>query len=170
MHPTLDALRNHPVERPNAGQVRVLVARHAAPTWPSPEVEQMARARATAIHQLDGLDGVEVIDWGETDGQFPREVVDVLLQLASTIVPALATVLAAWVTTRRGSSDTREDGTPVAGIRVVVPSGREVVLTYRDASSDEGRAALEKELETAAAGPERTEPRGVVGIRGSTGR
>jgi hypothetical protein len=58
--------------------------------------------RAKMLHGLVDALGVEVKDWGETDAPYPREVVEVVVAVASAAVAAaVAEVIKAWLERRR---------------------------------------------------------------------
>ena len=56
------------------------------------------RQRAKLIHGLTDILEANVEDWGETDAEYPREVVDIVVRLAPYWIPALATIITTWIT------------------------------------------------------------------------
>lgn len=58
---------------------------------------QLHRLRARLLHGLVDALGLEVKDWGETDSDYPREVVEVVVVLAPIVIPALASVINTWI-------------------------------------------------------------------------
>jgi len=93
----LDRLRDFPHKTPGPGEISLAVARHQAERWPSPEVTAYAQHRAQLVHQLVDDTGVSVTSWGETDGEYPREVVEIVLALAVPLISSIGVVLAAWI-------------------------------------------------------------------------
>lgn len=141
----LDRLRDFEQRVPPRGEVSLAVARHQASRWPSPEVDGYARERARLIHQLVDETGAEVISWGETDGDHPREVVEVILALGPALLAGLATVLAGWiarpkkptVAPRAGSQDPAPElDATLPGIALRRSDGAVLRLTYRDQLPD----------------------------------
>ena len=59
------------------------------------------RQRATLLHGLVDALGLEVKDWGLTDADQPREVVEIILILGPVIVPAVASVINTWITQQK---------------------------------------------------------------------
>jgi hypothetical protein len=147
----LDRLRA-PFPQPGQGQITLAVARHEAEVWPSPLLAEYAQQRSQLLHGLADELGVRITSWGETDGPIPREVVQVILELSATIVPSLASVLAAWITVRprkvnaqiaRQSPGSSAIGgqASVPGFVVVRPDGARLEITYRTAPSKRERLA-----------------------------
>jgi hypothetical protein len=67
------------------------------------EVARLAlhRQRATLLHGLVNALGLEVKDWGLTDGEQPKEVVEIILILGPVIVPAVASIINTWITQQK---------------------------------------------------------------------
>lgn len=145
----LERLREFALTTPDPGQISLAVARHEAPTSPSKEVDEYAKHRARLIHQLVDDTGVDVASWGEADGEYPREVVQVILDLpalAAPIISSLGVVLAAWIGRPRGTSRHQELDRPappkdtdalLPGFTLRRHNGDELSVTYRDELSHE---------------------------------
>ena len=141
----IDAFRAFPMKRVLHGQLSFVVARNIAEVWPSQEVFNKAAERSRLLHQLPDIDGVEVVDWGETDGEYPREVVEVIIAvLASPLLAAaakgIADVVSAWLTSDRRSrrnDQPNADGKldTVLAVRITKPDGTKIELTIRDDKS-----------------------------------
>jgi len=141
----LDRLRDFPLTTPGPGEVSLAVARHQAAYWPSPEVYAYAQHRAQLIHQLVEDTGVDVISWGETDGKYPREVVQVILGLSVPLISSVGEVLAAWINRpRKPKGEVWPDRPkPPADTNALLPgivikrhNGDELSITYRDGLSN----------------------------------
>jgi hypothetical protein len=151
----LDRLRDLKLATPGPGQISLAVARHAAPTWPSPEVHAYAQHRAHLIHELVDDSDIKVVSWGETDGAYPREVVEVILETAQIVVPSIATLVAAWLSrprkgdataVRQGPKPPRDAQTLLPGIRVKRHDGAELMITYRDGLTNKAIRRMIKEF------------------------
>lgn len=59
------------------------------------------RERAELLHAAQSALGVEVIDWGDTDVEQSREIVEVVIALTPVVVPALASLIKLWLDSRR---------------------------------------------------------------------
>ena len=68
--------------------------------YQSPETQQFHQQRSETVHSFVDESGVLVVDWGATDTDPPREIVDLILQIAPELIEASATILAAWIATR----------------------------------------------------------------------
>lgn len=136
----LDRLREYPQRWPDPGQVSLAFARHQAASWPSPEVVQYARQRSDLIHQLVDDTGVPVVSWGQTDGDHPREVVEIAVVVVPAVISALSVVLAALISRPpRSRSGTPAVPAPPPGMETALPGiavrredGAVLQLTYRD--------------------------------------
>lgn len=71
--------------------------------------------RAKLLHGLVDALGLEVSDWGDTDSDYPREVVEVVLALSPAVIAALASVINTWIRESKLKSVTikRKDGTEI---------------------------------------------------------
>lgn len=141
----LDRLRDFPFRAPGEGEISLAIARHQAAQWPSPEVTAYARHRSQLVHQLVEDTGVSVSSWGETDGEYPREVVEIVLALTLATIPAVATILAAWISRRPRKTETVEPDRPkppadtaalLPGFSIRRSNGDELTMTYRDGLSN----------------------------------
>jgi hypothetical protein len=133
----LDRLRDYPQTVPGAGQVAIAFARHQAPRWPSPDVEAYARHRSQLIHELIDDTGVTVESWGETDSAYPREVVEIVVELGPTLIATLGTVLTTWILHGKKAKPTgppppRDTTAALPGVSILRPDGARLQLTYRD--------------------------------------
>lgn len=130
---------------PGPGQISLAVARHEAPAWPSPEVYAYAGHRSELLHQLVDETGAPVVSWGNTDGEHPQEVVEIVLAIAMIVVPAAVTLITAWIARPRKTKDkTTEQPAPerpapppdtdvlLPGIAMKRHDGTELRITYRD--------------------------------------
>ena len=143
----LDRLRDFPLTTPGPGQIAMAVARHETAVWPSPELYTYAKHRAALIHELMDVEGIAVVSLGETDGAYPREVVEVIFDTAQIVVPSVATLLAAWISrpskrnrapkVQQPDPPPRNAPTPLPGIKVKRNDGAELMVTYRDGQPDE---------------------------------
>jgi len=89
--------------------------------------------RSRLLHGLVDALGIDVEDWGETDGQYPREYVEIAVTLASAAVGgAVAEVVKYWLTSRS-----------VREVELVKPDGS--TISVRGMSPEE-RAALGRML------------------------
>lgn len=140
----LDRLRDFELTTPGPGQISIAVARHEAANWPSPEVDAYARHRAQLIEKLVEDTQVRVVSWGDTKGPVPREVVEVILAVATIVVPGVSTVLAGWLSRPRRDDEDPQPGapkppanamTPLPGITIKDPRGKELHITYQDGRS-----------------------------------
>ncbi len=136
----LQRLREFEHTRPGPGQLSLVVARHQAATWPSADVTAYADHRSQLIHRMVDDTGVRVVSWGETDGPYPREVVELVVELVPAAIEALGLVLAAWIARpKRGQrveptappapADTR---VALPGVSLVRDDGSQLQITYRD--------------------------------------
>jgi hypothetical protein len=81
--------------------------------------------RARLLHGLAEALDIEVKDWGETDGEYPREVVEIVIAIASAAVSAaVAEVVKAWF--ERGK---------VRDVEIVRPNG--TTISVRGLSTQE---------------------------------
>jgi hypothetical protein len=136
----LDRLRDFPQRVPEHGHVSVAFARHQAATWPSPEVLEYARHRSALIHDLVDGTGVSVVSWGETDGDHPREVVEIVVVVIPAVISAVSVILAALISRPpKGRSGDASAPTPPPGLETALPGiavrredGAVLRLTYRD--------------------------------------
>ncbi|MBO3745217.1 hypothetical protein J5X84_03990 [Streptosporangiaceae bacterium NEAU-GS5] len=131
---------------PDEGHITLAVARHAAERWPSPEVAEYAAQRSRLLHKLvDDLD-IAVASWGETDGAYPREVVQVILDISQIAIPSLASVVAAWITVRprkpREDAGQQHETDSVPGWVIIRPDGARLELTYRSELSKKEQLRL----------------------------
>lgn len=56
------------------------------------------KERARLLHTLVDAVDVEVVDWGDTDGAYPREVVEIIAALGSAgVFTALVQVFRSWI-------------------------------------------------------------------------
>jgi hypothetical protein len=149
----LDRLRDFELTPPGPGEISIAVARHEAAVWPSPEVFAYAQHRAQLIHELVEDTDVRVVSWGETDGNEPREVVEVIVAVAPAVISSVAAFLAAWVSRpRRAQRETEADApmrpqvaeSPLPGIRIRRNTGDELHITYRDGLSNKEILGLVK--------------------------
>jgi hypothetical protein len=90
--------------------------------------------RAKLLHGLVDTVGLDVKDWGETDLEYPREVVEVMLALAPIVVPAVASVINTWLKQRNllAFSVKQKDGTE---IRISRASLRDVQALLKASAS-----------------------------------
>jgi hypothetical protein len=147
---TLSRLRESFPPAPAEGLLTLVVARHEAEIWPSPAVSEYAYQRSQLLHGLADDLAVPVISWGETDGPIPREVVTVIIDVSQIVVPAITTVLAAWITSRprklkKRSVDPSVPGVSqasVPGIVIVRPDGARLEITGRTSPDLEGRLKI----------------------------
>jgi hypothetical protein len=150
----LRRLREFELTRPGPGQISLAVARHEATTWPSKQVSAYARHRARLLHELVDETGMPVVSWGETDGEVPREVVEVILEMVP-LVSSIATLMAAWVSrprkANREAPPERPDPPPdtqvlLPGIAARRHDGAELRITYRDGLSEKAIQAMVTEF------------------------
>ena len=144
----LERLREFELATPRPRQISLAVARHQAPIWPSDDVNEYAKHWSRLVHQLVDDTGVEAAAWGETDGKYPREIVEVILDLPALAAPVISTlgvVLAAWISRpRRASQHQQPDRPPpprdtdarLPGFTLKRYNGDELRVTYRDEMSN----------------------------------
>lgn len=64
--------------------------------------ERYHRERAQLLHEMVDSLGLSVVDWGDTDAERPREVVEVILALGSAgAFSALVAMTQAWLARRK---------------------------------------------------------------------
>ncbi len=139
---------------PPKGSVVIAVARQLTSTYPDPAMFANHKARAAAIHELVDSCGLDVQDWGETDSDIPREVVEIVVPIAASTISAIATVLAAWVS-NRGTRNTQKELAKgaVLGFAMQAPDGSRIQFTYRDrADFDHVVSSVRKIAQAATAG------------------
>jgi hypothetical protein len=138
---------------PAKGQITLAVARHESEVSPSSPTTEYAKQRSQLLHSLADDLGVPVRSWGETDSAHPHEVVEVILVLSQVVIPALATVLAAWITRWPRKVKAEDEGqkpespnaiiqASVPGFVVVRSDGARLEMTYRTAPSEEERVRV----------------------------
>ena len=107
----------------------------------------MHAARAALLHTWADDANLEVIDWGETDCEYPREFVEILVPIGVEVLKAaLGTLVSEYVkrfyAKRRGS--TQRTGTPSEGteapqvtplMAVTVVNQRGGTVIFRDRAS-----------------------------------
>ena len=137
---------------PPQGAVTLAVARHTTPTYPHPDLPRRHRERSAAIHALIDEAGLEVTDWGQTDSDTPREIVDVIVPIVTTAIPAVASILAAWVSVRGAGRKGRDkDTAPVLGFAIQTADGSRIEFTYKNTEEYERVvASIEKIMKAAA--------------------
>jgi len=136
----LQRLREFEHTTPGPGQISLTVARHQSAVWPSAEVTAYADHRSQLIHRLVDDTGVTVVSWGETDGQHPREVVEVVLAVVPAAIGALGVVLAAWISRPKrneplepaGPKPPPDTNVALPGISLRRHDGTQLQVTYRD--------------------------------------
>lgn len=77
------------------GMIRVGAWRQRTPTWPHPDLAALHTERAALLHWWADAYQLEVADWGSTDGDVPKEFVELLLDIGQA---ALTTGLGALAT------------------------------------------------------------------------
>lgn len=93
--------------------VRIQLWRRGASKGASgPQAETAHGERAILVHGLQQALSLRVPDWGQTDDTAPHEVVEIALALAPVVIPAVATIVSAWIANRR-----------LEDVRVRVPGG-----------------------------------------------
>jgi hypothetical protein len=142
----LEALHDWQFSSLEKDQFAIAVARHEAPFWPSPEIPGYAKQRSLLLHRLVDDHDINVVSWGQTD-ESPREVVQVILQVAQIVVPTVATVLAAWIARPRLSkpADNTVDasatganvGASVPGFAIGRDDGARLEVTYKTMPGEE---------------------------------
>jgi hypothetical protein len=143
-----------PLPMPPKGTVVIAVGRHLTPVYPDPKMLAFHKARAEAIHDLVDACGLKVRSWGATDDEFPREIVEIIVPIASAAIGSVATVLAAWVSTRGSRrKQMRPADTPVLGFAMQAPDGSRVEFTYRDGADFERVVAAVSQIAEAARPP-----------------
>lgn len=140
----LDRLRDFPQATPAEGQIAIAFARHQAARHPSPEVDAYAAHRAQLVHQLVDDSGVTVVSWGETDGAYPREVVEIVVAVGPTLIATLGGVLTTWIVHRGKGKPAEQTVDPPApppppdtraalpGVSIRRADGARLQITYRD--------------------------------------
>lgn len=136
----LERLRDFPHTVPGPGHISLAVARHEAPSWPSPEVNAYAEHRAALLHMLVDESEAAVDSWGETDGAYPREVVEIVVGLGPAVISTFGVVLAALISRPRkaepalptGPEPPPDTNVALPGIAVLRPDGARLSITYRD--------------------------------------
>lgn len=59
-------------------------------------------ARAEMLHTMAKDLDLNIISWGDTDGEYPREVVEIVITVASTLIAeAISAYIKEWWKTRR---------------------------------------------------------------------
>lgn len=122
---TLQRLHEFEQETPDRGLISIAIARHQAQVWPSPEVDAYARERSLLVHRLVDDLGIRIVSWGETDGAYPREVVEIIVPLAAALVPILGEMLIDWLKERP-----RKNKPSVPGIKIMRSDGAILEVTY----------------------------------------
>jgi hypothetical protein len=111
--------------------------------WPSQQVLDAAQQRSRLLHELSGVDGVEVIDWGDTDSERPQEVVEVLVAVLPASIAAVASLVTAWITrdrrSRRGEAHPTDT---VEGVRLTAADGTVIELLGRESVSAADRRTI----------------------------
>jgi hypothetical protein len=65
------------------------------------EEKQLHTQRAKLIHGLVDILDLEVKDWGNTDSAKPHEDVQLIMDIAAIVVPAVASIIVAWINNRK---------------------------------------------------------------------
>lgn len=129
-----DMLRylDHIHQTPPEGQLLLVATRHEDGAWVGPESLAYHRQRAQLFHELGEVDGVQVTDWFETDAEDPRETARMLLELAPTVIPAVATIVAAWIAVLPLRKQKAEPGNAtVPGLVWKKPDGSRLEISHR---------------------------------------
>lgn len=136
----LTRLRDFPSATLQSRQIALVVARHEAQTWPSPEVNVYAEQRALLLHEMVDASDVSVASWGDTDSNYPREVVELIVGLSGPIISVIAQAIVDWLRKRRASEITMPlpggQHSLLPGIRVQRPDGATLLITVRDGVID----------------------------------
>jgi hypothetical protein len=118
-----------PLPTPPAGAVTLGVARHITEVYPDPRMLEYHRERAGLIHDLVAATSIDVIDWGRTDREDPpNEIVELLTQWAPTVIPAAATLIAAWIGRPRKSAAEKPT---VLGVSLKRADGTQIQFDYK---------------------------------------
>ena len=74
----------------------------AASSLDQPAIERFHRARSEFAHSLVEALNLEVLDWGETDAERPREVVEIIIALGSAgAISGLVTIITTAIKERK---------------------------------------------------------------------
>ena len=72
--------------------------------------------RARLLHSLADAVDVDIVDWGDTDGDYPREVVEIIAVLGSAgVFTALVQVFRSWIERKK-----------MLDVQIVLPDGSKV--------------------------------------------
>ncbi|MEO8366996.1 MAG: hypothetical protein ABI538_12385 [Pseudoxanthomonas sp.] len=80
---------------------------------------RLHRERALMLHAMADQLKLPVLDWGDTDNQYPREVVEIVLQIASAVIATqISEFLTRWWKERK-----------VRNVEIVTPAGSSYSLS-----------------------------------------
>jgi hypothetical protein len=134
---TLDRLKDYECQVPDRGQISLAVARHQSQVWPSEETYEYARERSVLLHRLVDDLGVKPITWGETDKQYPREVVEIVVPIVAALIPVIGDALMMMLQERSKG----KENPSVPGFTMTRSDGAKLIVTFPD-----GKRGRRKEM------------------------
>ena len=126
-------LSNTDLPTPPEGCLHVALARHVTSSSSDPAIQLLHERRAAMVDALISEQPVSVHDWGATKAKHPSEIVEILIEIAPTVLPSVATIMAAWIT-RPKSNPKDNDG--LMALKLKRPDGAELELRHDKPSSD----------------------------------
>jgi hypothetical protein len=149
----LRQLQGRALAAPPDGAFSIAVARHMLPGSGDPRIAELHAARSEALHSFVSDLELSDVRWGDTDASHPREIVEIVVPIASALAGAAASIIAAWISKPRGARSAEGGGevhdTPIAGIKIKRGDGAELYIDHRMGLEP---AAQQKMVETFLAG------------------
>jgi hypothetical protein len=108
-------------------------------------VVQYANERAELAHQLDEVDGLTVVSYGQTDADHPNEAVEIIIAALPAALEVLGALLTGWLAATRWARDKKGAPPSVAGIKLTRPDGTHIEVTLDDGLRPRAREALIRE-------------------------
>ena len=136
---TLERLKTFEATVPAPGQISIAAARHNAQTWPSPELNAYAKERSDVLHRLVDDWGAPVTSWGNTNKDYPSEVVEVVVPIVAAMIGAVGPGLMSAIASR--SKGKNEPSIP--GFKITNSRGETLEHTFEDRKGNTDKEMLE---------------------------